>query len=310
MHAVFSFGLKAGSTNERTEAQIRRVDVKPPNNSPDLGLVWQGRGGSLCIAGIIPMPTLVLPEFPSTSGDLWVRSPVAGPETVYVYIPPIKLIPAVLCRVGPSPAHSPFLAIPDVVLGANSSSVSASVGDSDQKRSAVSASRQDLAPSTRDLKAVGMAHQGPPALISSLSADDQATIVSARAFSTRRLYSSKSHAVDPVNYPIGPVLEFLQEKLAAGAAATTLRVYVAAIAARRELDEVPLGRHRCPGGAYRKLLLNPWSQLQSGLAASKHIISLWSRGAISLAYEVRISAFGRIPPGVWLPLKLFLEESP
>ncbi len=30
----------------------------------------------------------------------------------------------------------------------------------------------------------------------------------------------------------------------AGAAATTLRVYVAAIAACRELDEIPLGRHQ------------------------------------------------------------------
>ncbi len=53
-----------------------------------------------------------------------------------------------------------------------------------------------------------------------------------------------AHAIDPVNCPVGPVLEFLQERLTAGAAATTLRVYVAAIAARRELDEVPLGRHR------------------------------------------------------------------
>ncbi len=35
--------------------------------------------------------------------------------------------------------------------------------------------------------------------------------------------------------PSGAFLEFLQ---------TTLRVYVAAIAARRELDEIPLGRHR------------------------------------------------------------------
>ncbi len=35
----------------------------------------------------------------------------------------------------------------------------------------------------------------------------------------------------------------MQERLTAGAA-TTLRVYVAAIAARRELDEIPLGRHR------------------------------------------------------------------
>ncbi len=69
----------------------------------------------------------------------------------------------------------------------------------------------------------------------------------------RKLYSSKwgvfeslclTRAIDPVNCPGGPVLEFLQERLTAGAAATTLSVYVAAIAARRELDEIPLGRHR------------------------------------------------------------------
>ncbi len=69
---------------------------------------------------------------------------------------------------------------------------------------------------------------------------------------TRKLYSSKwgvfeswclARAIDPVNCPVGPVLEFLQERLTAGVAATTLRVYVAAIAARRELDEIPLGRH-------------------------------------------------------------------
>ncbi len=51
-----------------------------------------------------------------------------------------------------------------------------------------------------------------------------------------------TRAIDPVNCPVGPVLEILQERLTAGAAATTLRVYVAAIAARRELDEIPLGR--------------------------------------------------------------------
>jgi hypothetical protein len=40
------------------------------------------------------------------------------------------------------------------------------------------------------------------------------------------------------------VLEFLQEKFAPGAPATTLRVYVAAIAAHRESDEIPLGKLR------------------------------------------------------------------
>ncbi len=53
-----------------------------------------------------------------------------------------------------------------------------------------------------------------------------------------------ARAIDPVNCPVGPVLEFLQEKLTTGAAATTLRVYVVAIAAWRELDEISLGKHR------------------------------------------------------------------
>ncbi len=98
-----------------------------------------------------------------------------------------------------------------------------------------------------------MAHTGPRALINVLPVEVQETIASARAPATRKLYSSKwgvfeswclARAIDPVNCPVDPVLEFLQEKLTAGAAATTLRVYVAAIAARRELDEIPLGRHR------------------------------------------------------------------
>ncbi len=153
----------------------------------------------------------------------------------------------------PSPSHSPILALPDLVLGANSPLVSASLGNSDQAGLTVPASGQDLASSAGALEFVGMAHTGPRAVIDGLPAEVQKTIASARASATRKLYSSKwgvfeswclTHAIDPVNCPVGPVLEFLQERLTAGAAATTLRVYVAAIAARRELDEIPLGRHR------------------------------------------------------------------
>ncbi len=153
----------------------------------------------------------------------------------------------------PSPSHSPILALPDLVLGANSPLVSASLGDSDQAGLTVPASGQDLASSAGALEVVGMAHTGPRAVIDGLPAEVQETIASARAPATRKLYSSKwavfeswclTRAIDPVNCPVGPVLEFLQERLTAGAAATALRVYVAAIAARRELDEIPLGRHR------------------------------------------------------------------
>ncbi len=97
-----------------------------------------------------------------------------------------------------------------------------------------------------------MADHRPP-LALDLSDGVRETIDSARALSTRKLYSSKwrvlkswclVNAVDPVNCLVGSVLEFLQHKFSAGAAATTLRVYVAAIAARRDSDDVPLGRHR------------------------------------------------------------------
>ncbi len=153
----------------------------------------------------------------------------------------------------PSPSHSPILALPDLVLGANPPLVPVSLGDSGQAGPAVPASGQDLASSTRALEVVGMAHTGPRAVMNVLPVEVQETIASARAPATRKLYSSKwgvfeswclACAINPVNCPVGPVLEFLQERLTAGAASTTLRVYVAAIAARRELDEIPLGRHR------------------------------------------------------------------
>ncbi len=91
----------------------------------------------------------------------------------------------------PSPSHSPILALPDLVLGANSPLVSVSLGDSDQAGLAVPASGQDLASSTRALEVVGMAHTGPRALMNNLPVEVQETIASARAPATRKLYSSK-----------------------------------------------------------------------------------------------------------------------
>ncbi len=197
---------------------------------PDLGSVWRSGSGPLCITGVVPMPTLDLPEFPGTSGHRHVRPSLD--MRLYAF-PPVKLIPAILCRVKESGVRlllvAPFWRS-DVVLRADSSSASAPWGDSDQAGPALSASGQDLASSARDLEAVGMALPGPLTLISSLPAKVQ------ERTATRKLYSSKwkvfeswclTYAVDPVNCSVGSVLEFLQEKLAA--ATTTLRVYIVAI---------------------------------------------------------------------------------
>ncbi len=133
--------------------------------------------------------------------------------------PPVRLIPAVLCRVKVSGVHLLLIApfwpsqtwfselVPLLYLPP--------LGDSDKAGPALSASGQDLASSARDLEAVGMAHTGSRDLISSLPVEVQETIASARA--TRKLYSSKwgvfeswclARAIDPVNCPVGPVLEF------------------------------------------------------------------------------------------------------
>ncbi len=288
---LFEGGSRSGSTEPggrfsvETEARARGIDVEP---------------------------ALVLPKFPDDSGHSCVRPPMADCQSVRVSTNKADSGSTMQSEGErcPSPSHSPILALPDLVLGANSPLVSASLGDSDQAGLAVPASGQDLASSARTLEVVGMAHTGPRAVIDDLPDEVQETIASARAPATRKLYSSKwgvfeswclTRAIDPVNCPVGPVLEFLQERLTAGAAATTLRVYVAAIAARRELDEIPLGRHRMVSafmrGARRLRPVRP-------TAVPSWDLSVVLEGLVTAPFEPLESASDRI-----LTLKVVLKLS-
>ncbi len=183
---LFEGGSRSGSTEPggrfsvETEAQAGGMDVEPSDGIPDLGSVWQSGGGPLCFSRVIPVPALVLPEFPDDSRHRCVRPPMAECQSVRVSANKADSGSTMQSEGErcPSPSHSPILALPDLVLGANSPLVSTSLGDSDQAGLTVPASGQDLASSAGAL------------------------------------------------------------------AATTLRVYVAAIAAQRELDEIPLWRHR------------------------------------------------------------------
>ncbi len=225
---LFEGGSRSGSTEPggrfsvETEAQTGRMDVEPSDGIPDLGSVWQSGGGPLCFSRVIPVPALVLPEFPDDSGHRCIRPPMAECQSVRVSANKADSGSTMQSEGErcPSPSHSPILALPDLVLGANSPLVSACLGDSDQAGLTVPASGQDLASSAGALEVVGMAHTGPRAVIDSLPAEVQETIASARAPATRKLYSSKwgvfeswclTRAIDPVNCPVGPVLEFLQE---------------------------------------------------------------------------------------------------
>ncbi len=180
------------------------------NRIPDLGSVWKSGDGPLCFYKSHPSAALVLPKFPDDSGHRCVRPPMAECQSVRVSANKADSGSTMQSEGErcPSPSHSPILALPDLVLGANSPLVSASLGDSDQAGLAVPASGQDLAFSARALEVVGMAHTGPRAVIDDLPDEVQETIASARAPATRKLYSSKwgvfeswclTRAIDPVN---------------------------------------------------------------------------------------------------------------
>ncbi len=111
----------------KTETQAGRMDVEPSDNIPDLGSVWQSGSGPLCFSRVIPVPALVLPEFPDDSGHRCVRPLVAECHAVRVSANKADSGSTMQSKGEqcPSPSHSPILALPDLVLGVNFPLVSA-----------------------------------------------------------------------------------------------------------------------------------------------------------------------------------------
>ncbi|CAM4308209.1 unnamed protein product [Leuciscus chuanchicus] len=173
--------------------QKLRSDVEPPDGGPDLGDVRESGSGPLFISGVIPMPALVLPEPSSSVGDRCIRPPMADAETLC--LPAHQADPGGSVQSegerSPPPSGSPILAVPAMVFGADPSVGILPLGDPGQGGPAFPASGQDMASSPRHLEAVRLAYQRPLALSFDLPTDVQETIASARAPSTRKLYSSK-----------------------------------------------------------------------------------------------------------------------
>ncbi len=200
---LFEGGSRSGNTEPcgrfsvETEAQAGGMDVEPSDGIPDLGSVLQSGGGPLCLSRVIPVPALVLPEFPDDSGHRCVRPSMAECQSVRVSANKADSGSTMQSEGErcPSPSHSPILALPDLVLGANSPLVSVSLEDSDQAGLTVPTSGQDLASSTRALEVVGMAHTGPRAVIDVLPVKVQETIASARAPVTRKPLESASERI-------------------------------------------------------------------------------------------------------------------
>ncbi|KAL0151930.1 hypothetical protein M9458_052765, partial [Cirrhinus mrigala] len=141
---------------------------------------------------------------------------------------------------GPSSFSSPVLAGPSLVLGPDFPPRRLSMGDSHQEGSPLSGGGHHPPPSPGVVEVMGVAPEGAHFVASGLSTEVVETILQSRAPSTRKLYALKWNLFtswcghrqqDPVNCPVGTVLEFLQDRFSAGLAHSTLRVYAAAILA-------------------------------------------------------------------------------
>ncbi|KAI2664367.1 enzymatic polyprotein [Labeo rohita] len=141
---------------------------------------------------------------------------------------------------GPSSSSSPVLAVSSMVRGPNFPPRRLSLGDSRQERSPLTSGRQHPPPSPGAVEVMGVAPEGAHLVASGLSTEVVETILQSRAPSMRKLYALKwklftswcrDHQQNPVNCPVGTVLEFLRDRLSTGLAHSTLKVYVAAISA-------------------------------------------------------------------------------
>ncbi|KAI2647838.1 Transposon Ty3-G Gag-Pol polyprotein [Labeo rohita] len=244
--SLCSWASQLGSRHPvETGAEARGMDASPRGGEADLESVWSSPGGPFCHEGEHAVSPLVLSSSSSSPGAGCHGADVA--EATSVRLSPDRSAPGSSRESAPGQgvlsSSSPVLAGPSMGLGPDFSPRRLSLGDSRQERSPLTGRGHHSSPpagAVEAVEAVGVASEGAHLLASGLSTEVVETILQSRAPSTRKLYTLKwklftswcgHRQQDPVNCPVGSVLEFLQSRLSAGLSHSTLKVYVAAIVA-------------------------------------------------------------------------------
>ncbi len=171
--------------------------------------------------------------------------------------PPVSLLAQTLCKGqrgrGADPARGTILAYQDLVPRADAPRDSPSLADSSEEGSTDSETGHLMAPASRPLETSGLVPRRDAEVLGDLPQEVVDTITSARAPSTRHAYALKwnlfvewcsSHREDPRRCPIRVVLSFLQQGLERRLSPSTLKVYVATIAANHDpVEGKSVGKH-------------------------------------------------------------------
>ncbi len=166
--------------------------------------------------------------------------------------PPVSLLAQTLCKVREEEEQI-LLAYQDLVPRADAPRDSPSLADSSEEGSTDSEMGHLMAPASRPLETSCLVPRRDAEVLSDLPQEVVDTITLARAPSTKHAYALKwnlfvewcsSHTEDPRRCPIRVVLSFLQQGLERRLSPSTLKIYVAAIAANHDTVEgKSVGKH-------------------------------------------------------------------
>ncbi|KAI2646655.1 Tyrosine recombinase slr0733 [Labeo rohita] len=227
----------------------------PPGSPADLEPFRRSPDRSVCLPRILPLPAVLLPQRGSprqgcagtqlASGAQVSLSPSEPPCTDTVQDQGGR---------GAGSAGCAILAHPNLVSRPHFPCGSPSLKDPLEERPSFSRVGHNLAPVSRPMEPARLAPGRDASDLSSLSQAMIDTITQSRAPSTRQAYALRwglfvdwcsSRGEDPQRCPIAVVLSFLQEKLERRLSPSTLKVYVAAIAAYHDaVDGASLGKHQ------------------------------------------------------------------
>ncbi len=225
------------------ENSSRGMEITPRVGSDDLEPLRGSGGGFIRYERECTLPVVLLPV-PLPVGRGRAHSALAGSQTLCVSSDQ-NIASGVMQDQGGAgicDTHSPELAEPALVSGPDRAVDNLSLADSGQEGYAISGGRLGVAPEPGTMEPSCVDAPGLSGEIDALQSRVIDTLTEARAPSTRRLYASKwgvfvkwchqAH-IDPVTCTVLNVLSFLQYRLDSGSLPSTLKVYVAAIAAFR-----------------------------------------------------------------------------
>ncbi len=233
----------------------RRVATPSRDNPADLESIRGSSGRPVYFPRVLPLPAVLFPDRGHPRHGCTGTQLASGLTQVCVSPsePTRKDTVQTQGGRGASPAGCAPLAHPDLISQTHFPRDSTSLAYSSEEGPPLSGARHHMAPASRPMEPPCVAPGRDAADLSGLPPAVVETIIQVRAPSTRQTYALKwslfanwcsSCQEDPRRCTIGEVLSFLQERLERRLSPSTLKVYVAAIAAHHDaVDGRSLGKH-------------------------------------------------------------------